>query len=89
MQPNEPNATKLRVIWESTRFLQPSLIVSGGERFISKTHVLFLNREEGKFRQMRRLTPLNMQKFTINLNEIKMENYFKPNEGKIHGKIMN
>ena len=71
MQPIEPNATKLCDIYKSTRFWQRSLTVGSGERFPSKTHGLLLKCSERKFRQVFR------QKLMINLNKIRMKNYFK------------
>ena len=82
MQSVDPNATKLYGIWESTKFWQRSLTVGCGERFLSKMHVLLLNLEERKIRQFRRPPPLFRQKLMINLTEIRMKNFFKPNEGK-------
>ena len=65
-------------------FWHHSLTVGGGERFSSKMHVLYLNREERKIRQVRRPPHLFRPQLTINLNEIGMKYYLNPNEGKIH-----
>ena len=56
--------------------------VACGDRFPSKMHVLLLNLEERKIRQVRRPPPLFRQKLIINLTKIRMKNYFKPNEAK-------
>ena len=89
MQAIEPNATKLWAIWESTRFWQRSLTGGGVERVPSKTHVLLLKCKEKKFRQVRRRPLLYRQKLMINLNEIRMKNYFNSNEGKRRKKQRN
>ena len=89
MQSVEPNATKLFGIYESTRFWQRSLTVGCGERFTSKKHVLLLNLEERKIRQLRRPPPLFRQKLRINLTETRMKSFFRPNEGKNKEKLWN
>ena len=53
MQPIEANATKLCGIKESTNIWQRSLTVGGGKQFPLKLHVLLLNREQKKIRQVR------------------------------------
>ena len=73
---------------ESIRFWQRSLTVGCGERYLSKMHVLLLNLEERKIRQLRRPPPLFRQKLMIILTEIRMKSFFKPNEGKKQRKIM-
>ena len=72
MQPTEPNATKLYGIWESTRFWQRSLTVGCGQRFPSKMHVLLLNLEEKKIRQVRGPPLLFRLKGMIYLNKERM-----------------
>ena len=52
-------------------------------------HVLLLNLEESKIRQVRRPPPLLRQKLMINLTEIRMKNFVQPNEGKNKEKLRN
>ena len=52
-------------------------------------HVLLLNPEESKIRQVRRPPALFRQKLIINLNEIRMKNFVQPNEGKNKEKLRN
>ena len=52
-------------------------------------HVLLLNLEESKIRQVRRPPPLFRQKLIINLTEIRMKNFVQPNEGKNKEKLRN
>ena len=51
-------------------------------------HVLLLNLEERKIRNLRQPPPLFRQKLMINLTEMRMKNYFKPNEAKKQRKIV-
>ena len=80
-----------QTIWDIGKpiFWQRSLTVGCGERFPSKMHVLLLNLEERKIRQVRRPPPLFRQKLMINLAKIRIKIFFKPNEGKNKEKLRN
>ena len=52
-------------------------------------HVLLLNPKDRKIRQLRRSPPLFRQNLLINLTEMRMKNYFKPNENKKKEKLRN
>ena len=71
------------------KILQRSLTVGCGERFPLKMHVLLLNLEERKIRQVQRPPPLFRQKLKINLTEIRIKKFFEPNEGKNKEKLRN